>query len=133
MLLVERDPTERRRMGGWLEEAGFGVETCPGPTHPDFTCIGGRTGSCPLAAAADVVVLNLRLASDEAMQGTPGWHLLTVYIELGKPVVALVSEDDPVHPRPGAGVAVLARFPAREELLDAVRRSLAGSPRQEFA
>jgi pimeloyl-ACP methyl ester carboxylesterase len=42
VLLVEADADERGLFGTWLEEEGFGLLTCPGPTEPDYTCIGAR-------------------------------------------------------------------------------------------
>jgi len=123
VLLVEHDAQSRLVLGEWLEGAGCTIETCPGPTGPGYTCIGSRGGRCPLADSADVVVLDLRLASDIAMKGTPAWHLLTYYMTLGKPVIALVGDDDPVHPLPDEQVQVLPRAPTFDELIAAVRRA----------
>jgi hypothetical protein len=44
VLLVERDSEERDLIGGWLENAGYDVLACPGPSAPDYTCIGGDGG-----------------------------------------------------------------------------------------
>lgn len=98
------------------------MTVCPGPSAPEYTCIGGRGEACPLATAADVVVLDLRLQSDEMDMGVPGWQLALVYRELGKPLVALTGESDPVRLVREPGVAVLPRRPAPDVLLDAVRR-----------
>jgi hypothetical protein len=61
VLVVEAEPAERELFSSWLEESGFTVLACPGPTEPDFTCVGDRKGTCPLADAADVVVLDMSL------------------------------------------------------------------------
>ena len=70
VLIVDRDADTRDRVGTWLEDAGLDVVACPGPTAPEFTCIGSRDGQCPLAQEADVIVLDLWLDSDAAMVGT---------------------------------------------------------------
>jgi CheY-like chemotaxis protein len=92
VLVVEADPAARRRMGGWLADAGYEVIMCPGPQAPDYTCLGGRGLPCPLPAIADVVVLDLELKSDWVYEGTPGWRLLSYYQSRGKPVVALTGD-----------------------------------------
>jgi len=118
VLVVEADPAERERFGSWLEGAGYAVLACPGPTEPDYTCVGGREGTCPLVAEADVVVLDMSLDSETLMTGTAAEELLGLYLMAGRPVVVLGS-------RPGEKVAGqlvrMRRHPAREELLDAVR------------
>lgn len=124
MLLVENDPRARARMASWLEDR-FDVMVCPGPDGPDYSCIGGRTERCPLAEGADIVVVNLHLASDAAMCGTPGWHLLTTYFSMGKQVIALADQSDPVRPTPDDHVQVLRRPVERGELLDAVEEARA--------
>lgn len=43
----------------------------------------------PFAVGADVVLLDLWLASDTMLRGTPAMQLLSHYLDLGKPVVAL--------------------------------------------
>jgi hypothetical protein len=42
VLLVESDHAESERLGRALENAGYEVITCPGPTAPEYACIGGR-------------------------------------------------------------------------------------------
>src|SRR5262249_45038283 len=122
VLVVEYDDDERERISGVLESGGFEVLECPGPHDSDFTCIGGRNLDCALARDADVVVLDLRLASDEMMMGTPGWMLLTYYMAKGKRIVALSGSEDSVHPLPDGQVAVLRRPPDGQVLLGAVRQ-----------
>jgi hypothetical protein len=89
VLLVEADDAERERLGAELEAAGYRVVDCPGPTGPDYTCIGGREGYCPLLERADVVVLDLWLAGDEVGMGTSSDELLELYAAGGRSVVAL--------------------------------------------
>jgi hypothetical protein len=89
VLLVESDEGERERLGQALEEAGYQVIACPGPTAPDYTCIGGREGYCPLLERADVVVLDPWLAGDEFGVGTPPEELFGRYAGSGRTVVAI--------------------------------------------
>ncbi len=118
VLIVEADPAERELFSSWLEASGFTVLACPGPTEPDFTCVGDRTGACPLADAADVVVLDMSLDSEALMTGTAAEELLGLYLVWGRPVVTLGSRDgDDV---PGELIR-LRRHPTREALLGAVR------------
>jgi CheY-like chemotaxis protein len=120
VLIVEADADERDRLGAALERDGYEVVLCSGPTRPDYVCIGGREGWCPLVRSSDVVVLDLWLESDTVMMGAQSDELLRLYLSAGRPVVALGraealdpgSEDEPV--------AHLARYPEPEELLRAV-------------
>jgi CheY-like chemotaxis protein len=120
VLIVESQEDARRTMADWLEAADFEVLLCPGPGEPDYICLGGRGLACPLAQPADVVVVSMRLRSDDMMQGTPGWVLLSYYAEQGKRVVALTSERDAIHPLSDEQVTVLTRPVDRQELVDAV-------------
>jgi hypothetical protein len=120
VLIVESQEDTRREMADWLEEADFEVLLCPGPGEPDYVCLGGRGLACPLAQPADVVVVSMRLRSDDLMQGTPGWVLLAYYAEQGKRVVALTADGDAIHPLPDEQVTVLTRPVDRQELVDAV-------------
>ena len=118
VLVVEADPAERESFSSWLEESGFTVLACPGPTEPDYTCVGDRTGACPLADAADVVVLDMSLDSEALMMGTAAEALLGLYLVSGRPVVTLGSRGGEEVP----GVLIrLPRHPTSEALLGAVR------------
>jgi hypothetical protein len=123
VLVVEADPQERRRFGAWLERAGFDVLECPGPTEPDYTCVGSRGGACPLARHADVVVLDMSLDSEAVVIGTAAEELLGLYLFAGHAVVVLGSH-------PGMEISGhlirLRRHPDWDELVGAVR-SLAGA------
>jgi len=94
ILVVESEPAARERLGWWLDEAGFETLTCPGPSAPDYTCIAGRGGGCPLTRSADLVLLDLWLGSDRAVMGTRSSELLRYYLSSGKPVVALGHRRD---------------------------------------
>lgn len=95
VLIVEADAAERERFGTALEAGGFEVLTCPGPTEPDYTCIGAREGACPLVEEAAVVVLDMSLDSEALMMGTPAEELLGLYLTSGRPVVVLGSRPGP--------------------------------------
>lgn len=89
VLLVEADAEQRERFGSWLEGEGFRVLACPGPTEPDYTCVGGRTGACPLAAEASAVVLDMSLDSEAVLMGTAAQELLGLYLMSGHRVLVL--------------------------------------------
>jgi CheY-like chemotaxis protein len=118
VLLVESDDGERERLGEALEQAGYQVIACPGPGAPDYTCIGGREGYCPLLERADVVVLDPWLAGDEMGVGTSPDELFALYAGSGRAVVAIDAVRlDPIqrgnmirldrHPEPRAVVAAV--------------------------
>jgi DNA-binding response OmpR family regulator len=89
VLVVEGSGDLRDRIGGWLEEAGFEVMACPGPQRHEYRCLGGEGRRCPLAGAADLVILDLWLESDSTIQGTSAIDLLSYYLSSGRPVVAI--------------------------------------------
>jgi hypothetical protein len=116
-LIVESDEQEAERLAGRLEDAGFEVTLCPGPSGPDYTCVGARTLECPLAKGASVVVLDMNLDGDDLMDGTPAEELLNVYRLAGHRVIALG-----LHPHdeiPGRSVR-LRRHPETEDFIRAV-------------
>lgn len=94
VLVVEKEARRRRLVGGWLEEAGMDVLLCPGPSEPDYTCIGTGAGRCPLAAGAGVIVLDLWLGGDSAMIGTSAIDLLHYYRSWQRPVVVILDRHD---------------------------------------
>jgi hypothetical protein len=127
VLLVEPDPMSRKSYSEWLEEAGHEVMLCPGPTAPDYTCVGGREAECPLIEPADVVILNLDLDSDVHAVGTSSFDLLTLYSDAGKPVVAHGSDHELVRMFSWRPITELFGRPTRAELLGSVKAALAGS------
>jgi CheY-like chemotaxis protein len=120
VLVVEPNPIERERLGAALEGDGFRVLLCSGPTKPDYTCLGARSGTCPLATDPCVVVLDMRLDSEAVMTGTPAEDLLGMYLGSGHPVVTLEAhpreeEMGPLlrlrrHPEPAALVGAVWRL-----------------------
>jgi CheY-like chemotaxis protein len=123
VLVVEGDADERERLGTVLERGGYDVVLCSGPAGPDYVCIGGREGRCPLIDGSDVVVLDLWLETDTLMMGTPSDELLRLYLSAGKPVITL-GRAEPLSPDVrDEPVAHLARRPDPEGLLRAVRAS----------
>lgn len=118
VLVVEADPLERGRFGAWLERAGFDVLVCPGPTEPDYTCVGARGGACPLAQEADIVVLDMSLESEAVVIGTAAEELLGLYLIAGHQVVVLGShQGEEIRGR----LVRLRRHPEWDELVGAVR------------
>jgi hypothetical protein len=117
-LIVESDEQEGERLAACLEDDGFEVTLCPGPSGPDYTCVGARTLECPLAKGASVVVLDMSLDGDDLIEGTPAGELLDVYLLAGHRVIALgLQPHDEV---PGRSVR-LDRHPESDELIRAVR------------
>jgi CheY-like chemotaxis protein len=117
VLVVEADPGERDMFSSWLEASGFTALACPGPSEPDYTCVGSREGACPLVDAADVVVLDMSLESEVLMTGTAAEELLGLYLTSSRPVVTLGSRDGEEIP---GELIRLRRHPSREDLLEAI-------------
>jgi hypothetical protein len=118
VLLVEADPAARRRFGSWLELHGFDVMACPGPTEPEYECIGARgERPCPLASEASIVVLDMSLDGEAVMQGTAAEDLLGMYLSSGHRVVVLGSRSGADVP---GRLVHLRRHPERADLLLAV-------------
>src|SRR5512132_438528 len=117
VLLVESDPVERERLAATLEGNGFEVVLCPGPTAPDYTCVGARVGRCPLATGGCVVVMDMHQDGAAADSGTSAEELLNFYLQTQHPVVTLsarpIARDD-------ARVLELRRHPDTDMLLMAV-------------
>jgi hypothetical protein len=120
VLVVVADARAGEQEATWLEAEGFDVTLCPGPSAPDYGCVGSRTGTCPLATGADLIVLDLTLAGDAAGTGTRGWELLLLYVGLGIPTVVVTGGDEPFVPTPEDHVAVVERPVGREALLEAI-------------
>jgi DNA-binding response OmpR family regulator len=122
VLIVDRDPDTRDRVGGWLEDVGYNVVACPGPVGPEFTCVGSSEGRCPLAQDADLVVLDLWLESDAAMLGTRAANLLRHYGSWGKPVVVMTDRHDEVMDRvEDLSLPTVDRPPDRRDLVETIR------------
>ena len=126
LVVAEASPLSRS-MSAWLRDAGLSVIHCPGPQPPSYVCAGGRWEPCLLTGSADLVVLDLWLASDTLLQGTPAMQLLSYYLDLGKPVVALQRLGGPPGRFAAEGVELVPWPPTRQALLDAVHRGLPGS------
>jgi hypothetical protein len=124
VLVIEADGSERERFGTWLEEGGFQVLVCPGPTEPDYTCVGARGGVCPLLEEAGLVVIDMSLDSEAVMTGTAAEELLGLYLLSGRPVLVLGSHAGEQVP---GQLMRMHRHPSQPELVDAVR-ILAGGP-----
>jgi hypothetical protein len=75
---------------------------------------------------ADVVVLDLWLASDTMLRDTPAIQLLSSYLDLGKPVWPATPRR-PSCPFVGGGVKLVPWPPTQRALLGAVVRRLPGS------
>lgn len=118
VLIVEADDGERERLSSGLERSGYEVAVCPGPSAPDYTCVGSRGGTCALASEASVIVLDMSLDSESVMMGTAAEELLALYLFAGHRIVALGSH--PGGSVPGQLVR-LPRHPRDDALVEAVR------------
>ena len=127
VLVVERSDEARRRVGSWLEEEGFEILACPGPTEPPYRCLGARRGTCPLVHGADLVVLDLWLDSDKMMEGSSGVDLVSYYLSSGLPVVALTYGSEPDQLICEEDIATLAGPIDRREIVETVRTLLANA------
>ena len=123
VLVVAYAGDDRERLGGWLEEAGYDVLTCPGP-RKGIPCI-GLVGRCPLAAAADAVVLDMTLEDDPSGESVPGWQVLPVYVQLGLGVAALAEPEDLSLISWSELVVPVPRAGGPEDLLLGVKEALA--------
>ena len=121
VLLIEADEGERSRLAEALKREGCGVVSCPGPQGPDFTCVGGRTGRCPLVDPADVIVLDLWLPGEELMMGTTSLELLSLYVSSGTPLVALGRSAFARDLYGEERISFLPRQPESDELVCAVQ------------
>jgi len=127
VLVVER--SGETQVGGWLEEEGFEVLECPGPTGPDYRCIGGRGRRCPLLQVADAVVLDTWLEGDAALEGTSAIDLAGYYLDSGKPVVALTHSDDSLRLFLDEGLVTVSSPPDRREIVETIRTVLPSGQR----
>lgn len=123
VLLVEADDDERSRLVEVLERPGWGVVSCPGPLGPDYTCVGGQTGRCPLVHPADAIVLDLWLPGDDLIMGTSAVELLSVYVSSGTPLVALRRSAFARDLYGEERVSFLPRHPEGDELVRAVQEA----------
>jgi CheY-like chemotaxis protein len=124
VLVVEAEPSNRRRYSAWLEDSGFEVSACPGPSAPDYSCVGARQGRCPLVEPVDAVVLGLDLDSEVEGEGTSAAELLSLYTGTGRPVVAVGSDPRIVRVYPERLTIGLAGPPTRGQLVGAVGRAI---------
>src|SRR5205823_13848292 len=103
-----------------------------GPSAPAYACVASRGAACALARAADLIVLDLWLASDSVLEGTSSTRLLSYYLGAGKPVVCIAGGGD--HSRLFKlfledDLIVLDELPDRHELAETIQAMLQ-PPRQ---
>ena len=121
VLVVEGHEEDQRLVAAWLEDAGYeDVMFCPGPGTPTYTCVGSGGKPCPLSRAADIVVIDLRLRSDEMLAGTPAWQLLLSYYEQGKNIVAISSDEASMRPTSDEQLHVVWRPLEQRTFMEAV-------------
>lgn len=120
VLLVEPEESDRTRLGGWLEEAGYGVIDCPGPRREDFTCLGVRGERCALVEIADLAILDGRTVFEASSDPQAATRLLRYYLASDKPVLVLADGIGAEFSFEDDRVAVASRA-SRPSVLAAVR------------
>jgi hypothetical protein len=125
ILLVEHDEQRRALFGGWLQDAGYEVLTCPGPSAPGYPCVGSRTGHCALVDPAPLVVLDLSCSSEATIRAPIDIDLLGFYLLTGKPILALGRGDDLLADPLENQLIALERTPGRGDFLETVGRVIA--------
>jgi hypothetical protein len=117
---VESERLVRDVVADRLEGDGYEVIGCPGPTAPDYTCVGTRGGRCPLEKGADVIVVDTELPGDDTPDAASGIELLSYYSGTGKPVVALRAGSDELRLFAGERIRPVAWPPGQEALIEAI-------------
>ena len=120
ILVVEQEHEIRDALGRWLERRGHQVVECPGPQAPSYQCVGAERGHCPLTASVDLILLDMWLAGEAALQGASSLDLLEFYLGSGAPVIAFVHGADPTELFLDERLTVMDWPPDRRELLETV-------------
>ena len=123
LLVTDRHSVENA-LAPVLEDAGYEVVTCPGPQPSDYLCMGSRCGRCPLAAQADVVVLDADIAGDRVGGGTTSHELVRLYRRMERPVVLLADPVKLAGWRGDTGVQVLPQASGPRAVLEATARAV---------
>jgi hypothetical protein len=120
ILVVEQEREIRDGLGRWLERRGHQVLECPGPQGPTYRCMGSDQGRCPLAAGADLILLDMWLAGEAALLGASSLDLLEFYLGSGIPVIAFIHGADPTELFLHERLTVMDWPPDRRELLETI-------------
>ncbi len=127
LLVTDRHSVENA-LAPVLEDAGHEVVACPGPQPGGYMCMGSRCGRCPLAAVADVVVLDADVAGDRVGGGTTSHDLVRLYRRMERPVVLLADPVKLAAWRGDSGVELLDPAAGPRAVLEAASR-MAKRPR----
>jgi len=125
VLVVIPERGRREEVASWIE-GEHDTMTCPGPQGPE-ACLGLRGPRCPLAGAADLVILDMGEADDPIGGTVAGWELLNAYLDQGLPVIALASPGDTMMRGSRNAVVPLPRTAGRQEIVRAVDRAMAAT------
>jgi len=63
VVIAHHDPAIAAALEADLRQAGYHINTCPGPFPPKLRCIQCDTGYCPLTDAADVLIYDPTLVA----------------------------------------------------------------------
>jgi hypothetical protein len=87
VVIAHRDPAIAAALEADLREAGYHLNTCPGPFPPKLRCIQYDTGYCPLTDAADVLLYDPTLV---ALDDNGVSHNLAVESALSHPDIPML-------------------------------------------
>jgi hypothetical protein len=87
VVIAHRDPVIAAALETDLREAGYHLNTCPGPFPPKLRCIQCDTSYCPLTDAADVLIYDPTLV---ALDDDGVFHNLAVESALSHPDIPML-------------------------------------------
>ncbi len=131
VLLVASDPEAVESLSFWFEREGFEVLACPGPADAHAACLQPAAAPCPLAVAADLVVLDLSPGRVEPVRRRVRRALIERYAGWGRPLLVLDGPDEsgaiPEEAGTGTGSVVVLSSSDRAGVVWAARLLVASS------
>lgn len=125
VLVESSDAVEQWALETALGDAGYDVAVCDGPSYHGAPCPLIRTGDCPVAAGADVIVNRFRLcepANQDVLRAVRShWPATPVIIEA-------TPQEREHHAELLAGCDVMAGPQSTAGLLAAIRSSTGAAP-----
>ena len=120
VLFVSPDPAWGEPVADAIEETGYDLMWCRGPSGKDGVCAAIRGTRCPLTTSVDLAVVDTWLSSDQLGFGFKSWELVRYYERLGFPVIALLASGNARDDAPGPRTITLARRSSPDEIARAV-------------
>jgi hypothetical protein len=125
VVIAHRDPAIAAALEADLREAGYHLNTCPGPFPPKLRCIQCDTGYCPLTDAADLLIYDPTLV---ALDDNGVSHNLAVESALSHPDIPMLvtgfseTEAEAATEVMAKAQNVVLATPGRAEMLVQVNR-----------